>query len=93
MEVKPIEVEARGLVEGARMAHYGKPEDNHNRTRLLWQAYILAKYGEDSFPQLDEDDVCYMNLLQKIARDMEAPKRDNLVDIIGYTINIDLMRA
>lgn len=71
------------------MQHYGKPEENHRRTALLWNAYMDAK-GE--WDELTPTDVCFFNILQKIARDMEAPKRDNLVDVIGYTINIDLMR-
>ena len=74
--------EAQRIVHGPRQVDYGHPRDNHTRTASLWVAYLCGKYGE--CPALDAEDVCFLNLLQKVARQMNAPKRDNLVDAAGY---------
>ncbi|MCK4962351.1 MAG: hypothetical protein KAS19_07685 [Anaerolineales bacterium] len=75
---------------------YGTPQDNHTRTALLWSAFIHAKSGFT----LDEDfhitgeDVCYFNILQKMARDMHGSnKKDTLVDQMGYVSNLLEMRG
>lgn len=60
----------------------------------MWSAYLQAKYHRRPRAfEIDEEDVCYMNALQKIARDIEAPKPDNLVDICGYVRNIEIIRG
>jgi hypothetical protein len=35
--------------------------------------------------------VCVMNILQKISRDAHAEQDDNLLDIIGYAVNADMI--
>lgn len=84
-----ILLEAEGIVHGARQADYGHPRDNHARTAALWNAYITGKYNASS--GLNAEDVCFLMVLQKISRQMNAPKRDNLVDIAGYTANIEML--
>jgi hypothetical protein len=68
--------EARILVDGARQKDYGSPDICHSRTALLWSAYLNT--------EVTARDVCMMNILQKVSRDSNASKRDNLVDICGY---------
>ena len=74
--------EAEAIVGGARQADYGTPLANHSRTAALWSVYL----GITVTPR----QVCMMNVLQKVSRDANAPKRDNLVDIAGYAENANL---
>ena len=66
---------------------YGPPAENHGRTARLWKAYL---YGRPYSLGMSRMDVCFLNILQKIARcQSEAgPRRDSLEDIMGYAENI-----
>jgi len=75
----PLE-EAIEITGGDRNKDYGKPEDNHKRTAAFWTHYLGYK--------VNARQVCMMNVLQKISRDVAHPKRDNIVDIPGYCRNI-----
>lgn len=74
-------LEAEQIVNGARRETYGAPKENHERTASLWTAYLSGRLT------LTARDVCMLNILQKISRDRHSPKRDNLVDGIGYFAN------
>ena len=87
---KTILEEAAEITAGDRQAAYGHPERNHGRIAALWAAYFHGKGYEIS---VSEEDVCYLNILQKVARDMETPRRDNLVDLAGYARNIEILRG
>ena len=71
---------------------YGTPQDNHTRTAELMNAYLNAKHGKGAYCLallLNPEDVCYFNILQKMARDMHGSnKKDTLVDIQGYVSNL-----
>lgn len=79
-----IAQEAIGIVNGARRKSYGTPLDNHTRTAKFWGAYLGIK--------ITPEQVCYLNMLQKIARSMENDKRDNGVDIVGYALNVEIVK-
>ena len=89
---QPIEQRARELVGGDRQEAYGHPSDNHTRTGILWNAYLDARKVGGKGGPLGPQDVCWLNVLQKIAREINAEREDNLVDVIGYTLNVDLIR-
>lgn len=74
--------EAADIVGGSRQADYGTPLANHSRTAALWSAYL-------GIP-VTARQVCMMNVLQKVSRDVHHSKRDNLVDIAGYAENANL---
>jgi hypothetical protein len=76
--------EAERIINGERQDQYGSPERNLDRIACLWNAYLRGPYGEASIPELGPDDVAWMMVLLKMARQMNAPKRDNLVDAAGY---------
>lgn len=77
--------EAEGLVNGARAAAYGHPQENFNRICSLWNAYLSGKYGADGYLYINEQDHAIMMILVKVARLQESPThRDSLVDICGY---------
>ena len=77
--------EASRVVDGERMESYGRPTENHQRTADLWSAYLGRR--------ITADQVCMLNLLQKISRHAHSWKRDNLVDIAGYARNAEMVAA
>lgn len=78
--------------QGAERARdYGHPLDNHERIRVLQNAYDQIK--KTSGAPDNCFDVAFKMILLKIARHMNSPKRDNLVDICGYTLCIEQMEA
>ena len=83
--------EADQIVHGERHEAYGPPALNHGCTAFLWWAYLQRRMKHPDFQGLEARDVCLMNILQKISRDANCPKRDNLVDIIGYAENAQRM--
>ena len=75
-----------------RSSDYGTPQENHTRTAMLYTAYLCARFN--TLTDITPDDVCYMNILQKMSRDMHgAEKLDTLDDIVGYVENIKEMRG
>jgi len=80
---RSVLVEADQLTRGARQESYGHPSDNHSRTARFWSTYLDVKIS----PQ----QVCFLNVLQKIGRSMHAPDRDHLVDIVGYIRNVEMI--
>ena len=72
-----------------RGAEYGPPSENHARTARLWNAYLASR---PNVP-LNTTDVCFLNILQKIARCMSraGPSKDSLEDIQGFVENILIM--
>jgi hypothetical protein len=74
----------------ARGKKYGPPSTNHNNTARLWWAYLVARYGDkDATFELDSEDVCIMNILQKISRNTHELTHDSLIDIHGYLLNLE----
>ena len=78
------------LVNGARQKNYGAPIDNHQRTADFWTIFFRAKFPNVVFTP---EDVCWFNILQKISREMNAPKADNRIDVAGYVRNLDLIES
>ena len=75
--------EALGITSNERREHYGHPIDNHGRTAALWSVYL----GKE----ITAEDVCWMMMLMKVSRQIHMPKRDNLVDLVGYAINVEMI--
>lgn len=76
--------EASRVVDGNRRNDYGTPLENHARTARFWSAYL----GKALLPE----DVCMLNILQKISRGMHTVTHDTLVDIAGYARNIQIIK-
>lgn len=75
--------EAEKAVSGPRNDEYGTPFENHSRTAALWSGFL----GVTVTPE----DVCLMNILQKVARGRHFTTRDTLVDIAGYARNVEMI--
>lgn len=69
--------EAQRLVHGDRGAAYGHPIDDYTRTGRMWGAIL-------GLPDIDPRICCLMMSAVKISREVNAPKRDNRVDLAGY---------
>lgn len=75
--------EALSLVTGDRNDAYGPPEEDFDHIGQLWTAALGTKLTHGA--QVDRADVAHMMILLKIARDLfQQPKRDSIVDIVGY---------
>lgn len=77
--------EAQRLVYGPRQQSYGHPADDFARTGRLWGAILGI---DDVRPDL----VGLCLAAVKISREVNAPKRDNLVDLAGYAGAVSLIR-
>lgn len=75
--------EAQKIIYGDREQTYGRPDVNLHRIAALWDTYLQEKYL-GNIDKITAEDVCWMMVLMKCARQMNAPKRDNLVDACGY---------
>lgn len=75
----PVELEAATHVYGDRQASYGHPATDFERTGRIWGAILGIP---DVPPHLVA--LCMAGL--KVSREVNKPKRDNIVDLIGYAI-------
>lgn len=82
--------EAAAVVDGPRQREYGSPELNHQRTADLWTTYLRGKCGLEY--NLTSEDVCFLNILQKVSRGINGITRDTLIDIAGYARNIEIIQ-
>lgn len=79
-------------VGGARLEDYGHPLVNHTRTAALWTAYLRERITGE----VTAEDVCFLNILQKVSRSMaqsERVKEDTLVDIAGFAENVERIQV
>ena len=74
--------EAERLVHGPRQSSYGHPLDNFKATADMWNGTLHYKLKSDA--EVTPEDVALMMAQVKIARHVNVPKRDNLVDAHGY---------
>lgn len=79
--------EAEETIYGPREDTYGPPNVNLTRIADQWSLYMKQKYDVDV--KLDAEDVCWLMMDLKKCRQMHSPKRDNLLDSVGYIALID----
>jgi hypothetical protein len=75
--------EANSLVHGDRQAAYGHPLDDFTRTAAMWAA-ILGH-------PVTAEQVGLCMCAVKISRQVNHPKRDNLVDLAGYAATVEMV--
>jgi hypothetical protein len=81
---RSIAEEAANIVDGARRANYGTPENNFARIARFWTAFF-ANTGRGV--EITAADVSPMMRLMKEARLCETPDHyDSHVDLVGYTL-------
>jgi hypothetical protein len=74
---------AKKVTRSDRRHHYGHPLENHTRTAEFWSVYLGTK--------VTAEQVCMMNILQKVSRSMNKITEDTLIDIAGYAKNIQMI--
>ena len=79
--------EASIIICGDREQAYGHPGKNLNNIADQWALYLQQKYGQAL--DLTGEDVCWMMSDLKKCRQINASKRDNVVDAIGYIALIE----
>jgi len=77
--------EAKNIVAGARQKAYGKPEDCFENIGRAWAAE-LSMWLKIRVPDIPGRVVSHMLSGMKLVRDCNEPKRDSLVDIVGYSL-------
>lgn len=83
--------EAKRLTSRDRQSNYGHPRDNFKRIADLWNSYLSNRQNPEA--EISTEDIAWMMVLLKIARDLNKPTRDNLVDTIGYTRTLAMIRG
>ena len=86
--MRPIDptlaTDAIRLVTGDRQAAYAHPKVNFQRIADLWSPVL----GVTVTPE----QVALCMIQVKVAREINRHTRDNLVDLIGYTLTLDACR-
>lgn len=75
--------EASRIVAGDRRRAYGPAYDSFKRTGRMVGAYLHL--DRDVTPE----EIAGIFIIHKLSRESHNPKRDNRVDIIGYTLLLD----
>lgn len=76
-----IATEACELVTGPRQSAYAHPSVNFARIAALWSPI----FGLEVTPR----QVALAMIQVKVAREINAHRRDNLVDLVGYVLTLD----
>lgn len=76
--------EAQVLIHGDREKDYGHPSVNFAYIAALWTEYMRHNSMVVDGFAFNEQDICHLMVLLKVARDRRGYKRDTAVDIAGY---------
>jgi len=76
--------EAKSLINNDRNITYGHPLDDFSKTALIWQAILGVPVTPEQVA------LCLVGV--KISREVHMPKRDNIVDAVGYLGTIQMIQ-
>lgn len=76
-----LAADAVQAVTGPRQRDYAHPQVNFQRIANLWSIILDV--------DITPEQVALCMIQVKIAREMNRHTRDNLVDLIGYTLTLD----
>lgn len=74
--------EAHRLTHGPRQADYGHPLDDYQRTAAIATALLSHKLKDDE--HISAEEMALLMVGVKLSRQVNHPKRDNMVDAAGY---------
>ena len=83
--------EAQRLVHGDRQGSYGHPIDDFTKTAKIWTGILLPKLLPGVEIEAEDVPLCMVGV--KLSREVNKPKRDNLVDGAGYFETLSLVRT
>ncbi len=81
--------EADRIVDVDRQAQYGHPLDNFGQTSEMVTALLRGKLKPGAV--VSPEEVGLIQILVKVSRESNYPKRDNRVDIAGYAKTVELV--
>ena len=84
MKKESILEEARRIVHGERGENYGHPFEDFSRTAKIWSAIMDIEVTPEQVA------LCMIGV--KISREVNRPKRDNIVDGAGYFETLDMVK-
>lgn len=84
MKKESILEEARRIVHGDRGENYGHPFEDFSRTAKIWSAIMDIEVTPEQVA------LCMIGV--KISREVNRPKRDNIVDGAGYFETLDMVK-
>jgi hypothetical protein len=84
---KSILQEADETAGETRSRDYGHPFENHRRIAAMWNIQLEKILKRPILPR----EVALMMVALKLAREINTPKRDNIVDAAGYLKCIDMI--
>lgn len=73
--------EANRVINGPRDKDYGHPRNDFAKTAAFWSTLFRV--------EVSPEQVALAMILLKVSREMNRPKRDNIVDIAGYAGTIE----
>ena len=76
-----LAADAVQAVTGPRQRDYAHPKVNFQRIANLWSVILDVN--------ITPEQVALCMIQVKVAREMNRHTRDNLVDLIGYTLTLD----
>ena len=79
--------EANAVAGEDRSRDYGHPRINHERIAAIWSVQLGPKLTSP----ITAREVALLMIGMKLAREVNTPKRDNLVDIAGYVKCIEMI--
>lgn len=69
---------------------YGSPAENHQVTADMLTAWFTRRYGVKIV--VSAEDVCLINVIQKVSRLAGKTNDDSLLDVAGYIENVAMIR-
>ena len=85
MRKETILEEAKRIVHGDRGENYGHPFEDFSRTAKIWSAILGV--------EVEPEQVALCMVGVKISREVNRPKRDNIVDGAGYFETLDMVKS
>lgn len=79
--------EADAIAGQDRSRDYGHPYENHRRIADIWSVLLEKKLTAPIEPR----EVALLMIGLKLAREVNTPKRDNMVDAAGYIKCVDMI--
>jgi len=76
-----LAADALTAVTGPRQRDYAHPKVNFQRIADLWQPILGCR--------VTPEQVALCMIQVKVARELNRHTRDNLIDLIGYTLTLD----
>ena len=89
MPSETILEEAQRLVYGDRQNAYGHPFDDFTRTAAIVTAILGDKLKDGE--QVVAEEIGLIQMAVKISRQVNHPKRDNMVDAAGYAATTQMV--